>query len=246
VINEIIQIKEKYGTNFFRFEDDSFTLNKKWVFKICDLIMENNLNIYWTAETRADVVDDELIKKMKSAGCKMLDIGVESGSEKSLKIIKKGIDLNQVRNAFNVIKSHKILTNAFFIVGFPWETEDDIRSTVSFMKEINPFHAFFSVSTPYPGTELYEIYKKEELIPKKTNWSKFFHQSSDMYLTKKYSRTEVKEIISEAEKEFEKHNRRNIRKLIFSDPQYLLGIIQSNQYYKPSKFIGAIKYFLGS
>ena len=65
----------------------------------------------------------------------MLDIGVESGDEKTLKKIKKDITLDQVRNAFSIIKSHKILTNAFFIVGFPWESEKEIKNTVSFMKE---------------------------------------------------------------------------------------------------------------
>ena len=245
VIKEIKHIKNNFNTRLFRFEDDSFTLNKKWVFSLCNLIINEKLNIKWTAETRADVVDDELIKKMKEAGCKMIDIGVESGSDTSLKKIKKGVTLDQIRNAFKIIKSNNILTNAFFIVGFPWESEKEINMTVSFMKELNPFHAYFSVSTPYPGTELYDIYDKENLIPKKINWANFFHQSSDMYLTKKYSRNEVSEIIQNAQDEFEKQNRNNIKNLIFSDPLYFFDILISNQYYKPDKIAGAIKYIIG-
>ena len=146
---------------------------------------------------------------------------------------------------FNIIKSNKILTNAFFIIGFPWESKEEIEMTTLFMKELNPFHSFFSISTPYPGTELFDIYKNEGLQPKNMDWAKFFHQSADMFLTKKYSREEISEIIVKAEKEFEKHNRKNIGKLVLTDPQYLFGIIRSNEYYKPKKIIGAIRYMLG-
>ena len=245
VIEEIIHVKKNFNTTLFRFEDDSFTLKKKWIYELCDVLLKEKLKIKWVAETRADVVDDRLIKTMKSAGCKMLDIGVESGSEKTLKIIKKGVTLEQIRNAFNIIKSNKILTNAFFIIGFPWESKKEIEMTTVFMKELNPFHSFFSISTPYPGTELFDIYKNESLLPENIDWAKFFHQSDDMYLTKKYSREEVSEIIVKAEKEFEKNNRKNIGKLVLTDPQYLFGIIRSNEYYKPKKIIGAIRYMLG-
>ncbi len=245
IIEEIKHIKKNFKTKLFRFEDDSFTLKKKWVFELCDLMIEQKVNIKWTAETRANVVDDALINKMKLAGCKMLDIGVESGDENTLKMIKKGITLDQVRNAFSIIKSHKILTNAFFIVGFPWESEKEIKNTASFMKELDPFHAYFSISTPYPGTELYDYYEKNGLLPEKINWAKFFHQSADMYLTKKHSRKEVAVIISETQKEFEKHNRMNIKKLILLDPLYLFGIIKSNEYYKLNKAFAALRYVLG-
>ncbi|MCK4454441.1 radical SAM protein [Candidatus Parcubacteria bacterium] len=245
VIEEIKHVKKKFGTKLFRFEDDSFTLNKQWIYELCDVLLKEKLKIKWVAETRADVVDDRSIKTMKSAGCKMLDIGVESGSEKTLKIIKKGITLEQIRNTFNIIKSNKILTNAFFIIGFPWESKKEIEMTISFMKELNPFHSFFSISTPYPGTELFDIYKKEGLLPDNMNWAKFFHQSDDMYLTKKYSREEVSEIVAKAEKEFEKNNRKNIIKLVLTDPEYLFGVIKSNEYYKPKRFFSAIRYMLG-
>ena len=245
VIKEIIRIKKNFHTNYFRFEDDSFTLNKKWIYELCDFLIKENLKIKWEAETRADIVDDELIKKMKKAGCKMLSIGVESGSERTLKLIKKGITLEQIRNAFNIIKSNKILTNAFFMIGFPWESKKEIGMTISLMKELNSFRSFFSISTPYPGTELFDIYKNDGLLPGNMNWAKFFHQSKDMYLTKDYSREEVSEIIIEAEKEFEKNNRKNIIKLILADPQYLFGIIRSNEYYKSKRFFSAIRYMLG-
>lgn len=245
VVKEIALVKKKFNTNFFAFIDDSFALNKKWTYELCDLLIKENLKITWEAETRADLVDYKLIKTMKSAGCKMINIGVESGSEKTLKIIKKGITLKQIRNAFDIIKSNKILTNAFFMIGFPWESKKEIDMTISFMKELNPFHSFCSISTPYPGTELFDIYEKEGLLPDNINWAKFFHQSKDMYLTKKYSREEVSEFVAEAENQFEKQNRKNKIKSILTDPYYLFVIIKSNKYYEPKRFFAAIRYLLG-
>lgn len=244
VIEEIMRTKKEFNTKFFRFQDDSFILNKKWVYQFCDLLLRGNLKIKWAAETRADVVDHTLIKTMRSCGCKMIAVGVESGSEKTLKIIKKGVTLEQIRDAFNVIRSNKILSSAFFMIGFAWESKKEIEMTISFMKELNPFHSFLSVATPYPGTELFDMYKREGLLPDNIEWAKFFHQSKDMYLTTKYSREEVSKIITNAETEVGKNNRKNIMKLVLADPQYLFGIIKSNEYYKPKRFVSAVRYML--
>jgi len=150
VVDEIKYIQKTFKTHHFRFEDDSFTINKKWVYEICNLLIKEKLNIQWTTETRADIVTDDLIKKMKLAGCKNITIGVESGNEKILKKIKKGITIEQIKNANKILKQNGVGLSAFFMIGFPWETKREINNTISLMKELDPSIAVFSVATPYP------------------------------------------------------------------------------------------------
>lgn len=233
VADEIKEIKKTFKTNQFRFEDDSFTLNKKLVEGVCDLLIKEKLNIKWTTETRADLVTDDLIKKMKSAGCEDITIGVESGDEATLKRIKKGITIEQIRNANRILKENKMGFSAFFIIGFPWETKREIDKTVSLMKELDPRVAGFSVATPYPGTELYEIYKSEGLIPEKIDWSRFFHQSPDMYLTKNLTKEETSKIIEEVEKIFDEHNDKKWRERLLSNPMYVIKRAIKGKYYNP-------------
>ena len=233
VVDEIKEIKSRFTTNQFRFEDDCFTLNKKFVRGVCDLLIEEGLNIKWTTETRADLVTNDLIKRMESAGCEDITIGVESGSEETLKKIKKGITLEQIRNANRILKENKMRFSAFFMIGFPWETKEEIGKTISLMKELDSHSAVFSVATPYPGTELYDMCRSEGLIPGKIDWSKFFHQSPDMYLTRNLTRVESSKIINEAEKIFKEHNDKKVREALLSDPLDIIRRVIRGKYYNP-------------
>lgn len=234
VVDEIKEIKKTFKTNQFRFEDDSFTLNKRFVESVCALLIKEKLDIKWTTETRVDLVTDDLIKKMKSAGCEDITMGVESGDEKTLKRIKKGITIEQIRNANRILKENKMGFSAFFMVGFPWETKKEIDKTVSLMKELDPSMAAFSVATPYPGTELYDFCVSERLIPQRMDWSTFFHQSPSMYLTNNLTKEETSRIIEEVEKIFEQHNNKKWRAKLLSDPLYAIGrVIKGSKYYNP-------------
>lgn len=233
VISEIKQIKNLFKTRQFRFEDDSFTLDKKFIENICDSLIQEKIDIQWWCETRANLVTDNLIKKMKQAGCEEITIGVESGDEETLKKIKKGITIEQIKNASTILNKNKILFSAFFLIGFPWETKTHIDKTISVMKELDPYQAFFSAATPYPGTELYDICKSEGLIPEKIDWSTFFHQSPDMYLSKNLKRDECDRIIKETELLFEKHNNKKRRELLISDPLNTAKKIMKRGYFKP-------------
>lgn len=233
VVNEIKEIKRAFKTNQFRFEDDSFTSNKKIVEGVCDLLIKEKLNIKWTTETRVDLVTDVLIKKMKSAGCDDITMGVESGDKETLKRIKKGITIEQIRNANRILKENKMKFSAFFIIGFPWETKKEVDKTVLLMKELDPRMAVFSVATPYPGTELYDICVSEGLLLEKIDWSTFFHQSPDMYLTKNLTKEETSKIIEEVEKIFEEHNSKKWRKILLSDPLYVIRRVIKGKYYNP-------------
>jgi anaerobic magnesium-protoporphyrin IX monomethyl ester cyclase len=175
-------------------------------------------------------VNDDLMKKMKSAGCEELYIGAESGDEETLRLMKKGVTIDQILSANKILNTNKIRCSAFFMVGFPWETKKEIEKTVSFMKQLNPRSAILSVATPYPGTELYDICMSEGLLSNNIDWSTFFHQSPDMYLTKKMTRSEAIELIKDVERIFEAHNNRKMKELIRKDPLWIARRIIKGKY----------------
>jgi len=233
VISEIKQINKFFKTQHFRFEDDSFTLNKKFINNFCDSLIQEKIGIQWWCETRANLVTEDLVKKMKHAGCDEITIGAESGDEETLKKIKKGITIEQIKNSSKILKKNHMIFSAFFLIGFPWETKTEIDKTILLMKELDPQQAFFSVATPYPGTELYDICKFEGLLPEKIDWSTFFHQSPDMYLNKNLERDECNRIIKETELLFEEHNKKKLRGLLISDPIYIAKRIIKGGHYRP-------------
>ena len=233
VVEEIKLIHEKYGTKFFRFEDDNLLLNKVFVEQLCDLLVKEDMHIKWIAETRVDSINEKLIKKMKVAGCDEISIGVESGDEYTLRQIKKGITIDQIKTANRIINKNNIRVSAFFIIGFPWETKKQIRNTIDMMKELDPFTAIFSIATPYPETKLFSTCVDEGLISKNLDWSSFFHQSPAMFFNKRYSREEKEEIIHEAEKIFKNHNRKRIGKMLFTNPSYIIRRVREGRYYSP-------------
>jgi len=239
VVQEIEQVKKNFGTHHFYFDDDTFTLNQRRIMAICDLIMGKNLRISWGCETRAGQVSSDLARKMREAGCEYCNIGVESGDEETLKKLRKGVTVEQVKNTRKILKDAGIAFNAYFMIGFPWETAAEIKRTVKLMKELNPERAFYGIATPYPKTELYEICSSEGLIPQSFDWSTFFHQSPSMYLTKHLTREETTELIKYTEEIFDKHNKHQIMKLALRHPLRPFKLIFEWGYAKP-RFVKAL------
>jgi len=166
ILKEIIFLKENYNIKEIIFYDDTFTLEKERIIKLCELIIENNIKINWKCETRVNSVDQKLLNLMKKAGCYMICYGIESGNQKILNILKKGITLEQIEKAIDITKKAKIKILGYFMIGIPEETKENIKETIAFAKKLNPDYAQFSIATAYPGTELYQIAKKQGRITK--------------------------------------------------------------------------------
>lgn len=232
VIDEIMYVQKEFKVKNIYFEDDSFTLNSKWTNKLCDLMINEQLNINWGCETRADHVTEDLIGKMKNAGCRYINIGFESGDEETLKKIKKGITIEQIKTATDIILRNNMNLNAFFIIGFPWETKKEIGKTIALLKELNIDSPIYSIATPYPGTELYEICKSEGLIPENVDWSTFFHQSPNMFFSKCLSKNETLQLIQEVEQEIHGLEIKRLRQKLYSF-YYIKRIFEYKLYKKP-------------
>lgn len=195
VVSEIRHIKEKYASKEFYFWDDSFTLNRSRVISLCNELINASLGINWGCTTRVDLLDDELLFLMKKAGCDYISIGIESGSDRILKIIEKGITTQQIKKAVQMLRASKISFEAFFMVGFPDETKQDLQKTFQLMKALGNSPVCFSIFTPYPGSVQFESAKNYGLIPEKINWSDYSHQSSENYFVKDISRVQFKEYV---------------------------------------------------
>ncbi|MFH1358998.1 MAG: radical SAM protein, partial [archaeon] len=168
VIKEIKYLNEKYGITSIDFVDDALTVNKKRLIEICNKIVEQGIDIEWVCASRIDFLDKELIFKMKQAGCGMISLGVESCIPETLKRTKKtGNPEWYVKHTDKVLKwcqEAGIRAGVNTLVGFPWETADDMKYFQKYVKKISPYvtQCFDGgIVQPQPGTEVYNEYAKK-------------------------------------------------------------------------------------
>jgi radical SAM superfamily enzyme YgiQ (UPF0313 family) len=172
VLEEMKTVYEEYGIRNIEFMDDTFTLNQERAEKICDEIIKQGWDISWGASSRVDTLSKRLVEKMKKAGCWILFLGIESGSQKILDAIGKRITLEQVKKAVKILKDAGIQVLGSFIIGFLQDTKETIKETIKFAKSLNLDYAEFSILTPYPGTPIFDYAKKNNMLLTE-NWSKY-------------------------------------------------------------------------
>ncbi|MDD5223064.1 MAG: radical SAM protein [bacterium] len=161
VIAEMEELSRKYGIREIVFVDDIFTVNPSWMEKFCSLIIESNLTLSWVCYGKADLVNPEMLRRMKNAGCYQIKFGVESGNPEILTEIRKGFSLSQVREAVRLCRETGLEANASFILGLPGETPEKGENTVRFALELNPDFAEFFACQPLPGTLLHARAQRE-------------------------------------------------------------------------------------
>jgi len=144
------------GINEIVFYDDTFTVNKERAMDICGEILQRKLKFDWSIRARVDTVDSVLLSTLKETGCYRIHFGVESGSNRVLKNINKGITVEQARDAFKWAHECKIDTLAYFMIGMPGETKEDMDASLKLAKELKTYYAKFTIFTPFPGTETYK------------------------------------------------------------------------------------------
>jgi len=157
VVNELPEVKEIF------IEDDTFTVNKKRVREFAQELINRGIEISWGCQSRADL-DYETMKLMKKAGCRLLDVGYESGSDEILRNIKKGITTEQLRKFTKDAKKAGLKILADFVIGFPGETKETAEQTIKFIKEIKPDLLQVTMAIPIPGTEFYNWCKANECL----------------------------------------------------------------------------------
>ncbi len=172
VMEEISILHNEYGIRNMEFLDDTFTLNKKRAILISENIKKENMDIRWTASSRVNTFSKEVAKSMKKGGCHTVYFGIESGSQKTLDFIRKGITLQQSLKAVKNAHDADLVSLGSFIIGFPDESKDDVKKTIKFSKKVGVNIAQFTVATPYPGTRLWDVALKRNLITS-FDWRKY-------------------------------------------------------------------------
>ena len=160
VMAEIKELIKTYNVQEIVFWDDIFTLNKKWVLDFCNALKTEKIDIAWSCETRLDLINEEVIKAMGETGCSNIFFGIESGNQQLLDNIKKRTTIDMIRKGVAIVKKYGIEVRGSFMIGLPGETPAMARETIDLAIELDPDYAQFSITTPYPGTELYETVEK--------------------------------------------------------------------------------------
>jgi len=164
-IEEIEQAVKRARARSIYFYDLTFTADRPSVLKICELIKQRGLKFKWCCQTRAEMVDPELLAQMRSAGCELVHFGVESGSKRISRLLEKRTDLEEIKRGFKACKKAGIRTAGFFMFGFPSETAADMEETIDLALELDPDYASFHIAIPYAGTKFYEMTGQTERYP---------------------------------------------------------------------------------
>jgi len=162
-IIEEFKLLKKQGYKSITIIDDQFVLGKERILEICNGIKD--LNLAWGCLSRSDHLDEDIVKALKEAGCKYVDIGVESFVQEILNYTKKDETVEKLIEGINLLKKHKIFVKLNILLGAsPLETKETIKITLEKIKEINPNQVMFNVCSPFPGTEFYSIAKEQNWI----------------------------------------------------------------------------------
>lgn len=156
VVNEIKYLYSEFGIRTIYFADDIFTFNSKWIVTFCDLISQLPFSIVWGCQSRADTLEESILDTMKMAGCRQIDLGIESGDPEVLKNIRKNETVEQYIKAADLIHKSGLRLLCSFIVGAPGETWESVKKTQSLIRRLKPSMCQYFTLIPYPGSELYK------------------------------------------------------------------------------------------
>jgi radical SAM superfamily enzyme YgiQ (UPF0313 family) len=201
VFLEIHHLINRYGLKEVNIDDDTFTTKKERVIEFCRRLRREQVRLIWTCNGRVDHLDDEMLTEMKKSGCRMIRLGVESGSQDVLDKIKKKLTLKQIEDGFRRVKRHGIQALGGFMFGFPYDSRKTVEETIAFAKKLSPDQVQFSINMCYPGTSLYEYAKENDLLLV-NSFKEFDMTYGPVVKTLDMEREELEHILARAYKEF--------------------------------------------
>lgn len=244
MITEIEETYKKYKTRYFYVCDDIFFIDKKRAQKFCRILIKKKLPIYWSAQTRAEMVDEKTLRLAKKAGCQHIAVGVEVGNPQIRQLIKKGNTVDDVRRCAKLLHKVGLRMVAFCIIGLPGEGEKEITDTVNLVKEIKPYIVYPYFPTPAAGTELASIVK-EKNPDGLAEYRDRNHLDTSAPLTNGMSQKKRKEIIKWAVEEFVKINKHSLVIDMIQRPKFYWALANDMDFLKhPDFFFGYVKDYL--
>jgi anaerobic magnesium-protoporphyrin IX monomethyl ester cyclase len=179
IIAELRSVIQQYGIRNFYFIDDLFTLNLERLDVLAERFVQEKLDIRWQCLARVDRVNKAALARMYAAGCRRIHYGIESGNQDVLERIGKGITLKQVRQAVQWAKAAGIHVKGYFMLGLPGDTEETMRQTVDFAADLDLRETMFSLTTPFPGTRLWdELVMKHPGIEYNQDFTRAYYYSN--------------------------------------------------------------------
>ncbi len=162
IFTELKRNMDEYGATFFYLADSNSTLKRMQTERLCNMILDEGLDIAWKGETHVNAVDRDLLNLMSEAGCELIFYGIESGNEYIQKKIKKNLDLQRVRKTVKESNEAGMKVRAGFIIGLPYETKETVRETIDYAKTLELEQASFSLLDVYPGPEIEQMIESGE------------------------------------------------------------------------------------
>lgn len=209
ILGEIKECYKKYGIKNFIFWSDIFNLNKEWVHNLCNAIINSGMKITFSTNSRADTADEDTVELMKKAGCSLVSIGIESGSQYMLDKMGKKITLDDIKNTVKLFKKKGIKVYAYYVLGLPWESEETAKETIEFSKKLNTQFVSYYTATALCGSRFYDYVKEHNLGDLNYDLPYFYPSVNTHHLSK--------------ERVFEIH--KNAVKSYYIRPKYILMML---------------------
>jgi len=232
-IENVIQLLEAYidlGIKEIEFYDETFNLNTSRVIEFANLVINKGLKFKWSFRGRVDAVNTKMLELIKEAGCQRIQYGVEAGTDRVLKILKKGTTVDQVKRCFGLTNPIKIDTVAYFILGNPGETLEEMNQTIQLAREIKPTYLEYSIFNISPGTESYKMALDEGVIQRDC-WREYAaNQDENMPVlvwTKDYTYQQLSEIRQKALKDFYMRPRYILNRMVHIRPKEAYRIFRT-------------------
>lgn len=189
ILDEVEQLIRDWNIRFLKFSDDTFTINKQRVIDFCKLKIERGIKIPYGANAHVNTIDEDLLKHLAESGCQELWYGVESGSPRILRGMHKNADLNKIKEVFKLTKNYGIKTRAYFLLGIPDETAEDIEKTERLYDELQPDIVGFTLLAPFPINEYFDYETMKDW-----DWSMFDEYGNDYVHTEALTNKELKDV----------------------------------------------------
>jgi radical SAM superfamily enzyme YgiQ (UPF0313 family) len=207
VVEELLHIKTKYNPDTIWFVDDVFTISHKWLTGFNEELKNNKLKIKYECITRADRMNEEVIKTMKESGCFRVWIGAESGSQRIIDAMDRRVKVEQVREMIKLSRKHGLQAGTFIMLGYPGETERDIEETINHLKLSDPDHFTITIAYPIKGTEFFQEIETNQVNA--FDWEKQTDRNRDFKRTypRRYYDFAVRRVVNEVKLHQSKKNK---------------------------------------
>lgn len=204
VVDELAECV-RMGIDEFLIYDDTFTVDRHRVLEICNDIERRGLDIRFDIRARVDTVNDEMLARLAAVGCTGIHYGVEAGTEKILKVLNKGLSIRQVEDVFRMTRHHGIPVLAYFMIGSPGETLEDIETTFRVARRLRPDYVHMTVLTPFPGTAIYRMGLESGVIERDV-WREFAERPEPVFEPphwgEHFTRAELNDLLTRGYKSF--------------------------------------------